>query len=146
MDIVKGGCRCRAVRYEITADKAPEIYCCHCLDCQCSSGSAFSQQGVLKDGTISATGPVIRSEVATRYGAISTQYWCERCGSRLWSTNSSRPGIAFLRAGTLDASDGIMPLAHIWTRRKQPWVIVPDGVATFEENAPPEAFAPLFLG
>jgi hypothetical protein len=59
----------------------------------------------------------------------------------LWNTNSKRPGIAVVRAGTLDASTTITPRAHIWTKSKQGWVAIPDGIPSWPENAPLDEFA-----
>ena len=37
---LQGGCACGAVRYRLTS--APMfVHCCHCLDCQRQTGSAF---------------------------------------------------------------------------------------------------------
>jgi len=41
---IEGGCRCGHIRYRVTADKLPNVYACHCRDCQTWSGSAFSLQ------------------------------------------------------------------------------------------------------
>ena len=35
-----GGCQCKGVRYQITAEPLT-VYVCHCTECQCQSASAF---------------------------------------------------------------------------------------------------------
>jgi hypothetical protein len=57
----------------------------------------------------------------------------------------SRPGIALLRAGTLDDSDAIVPRLHIWVKRKQPLVVLPEGVPAFEESAPMAEMAAIMM-
>lgn len=42
-----------------------------------------------------------------------------------------------VRAGTLDRSDELDIVAHIWVKRKQPWLKLPEGVATWPEGAQP---------
>jgi len=37
---IEGGCRCGAVRYRVKADKLPNVYACHCRDCQHASGGS----------------------------------------------------------------------------------------------------------
>jgi hypothetical protein len=37
-----------------------------------------------------------------------------------------------VRAGSLDDTSWLRPTAHIWTRSKQPWVVLPDGDRQFE--------------
>lgn len=118
----------------------PPVYCCHCLDCQTWSGSAFTEQGVIRDTAITAKGPVIVYRLQNASGSVSTQQLCGTCHSRLWNTNSARPGIAVVRAGTLDASDTLVPRFHMWIRRKQPWIVIADNVATFDESPTPAEF------
>ncbi|MBN8814627.1 MAG: GFA family protein [Sphingomonas sp.] len=131
---IEGGCRCGATRYTIAADRIDAIYSCHCTDCQRWSGSAFSEQAVVPEGTISATGPLIEFTLTTPSGAQSRQRACGVCHTRLWNTNSSRPGIVTVRAGTLDHNRTLAPRAHIWVKSKQPWVVLTDDVPTFEET------------
>jgi hypothetical protein len=76
----------------------------------------------------------------------SHQRMCGICHTRLYNTNTRRPGIAVMRAGTLDDSDRLDVVAHIWVKRKQPWLIVPDGVPSWPESAPPEDFLPMLMG
>ena len=37
-----------------------------------------------------------------------------------------------MRAGTLDRPWEVSPDAHIFTRSKLPWVVIPDGVPAFD--------------
>jgi len=134
--VLEGGCRCGACRYTLAVEAAPPVYCCHCRDCQTWSGSAFTQQAVAPAAAIDATGPIVDYAYSNRSGVTSTLHVCGTCHTRLWSTNAARPGIALLRAGTLDVSDTLVPRVHIWVKRKQPWISIPDEVPTFEENAP----------
>ncbi|MNE82268.1 hypothetical protein D3C80_1789790 [compost metagenome] len=46
-----------------------------------------------------------------------------------------------LRAGVLRGADRLAPLAHIWVKRKQPWISLPEGVAQWPESPTPEDFA-----
>jgi hypothetical protein len=139
--VIAGGCRCGAVRYTLAVERVDAVYCCHCTDCQRWSGSAFSEQAVVPDGVISAEGPVIEFVVTTPSGAESRQRACGVCHGRLWNTNSSRPGIATVRAGTLDHNRELAPRAHIWVKSKQPWLALPEGVPAFDETPPMHVFA-----
>ena len=62
---------------------------------------------------------------------------CGVCHARIYNSNSARPGVVVLRAGTLDRSDELDVVAHIWVKRKQPWLELPASVPTWPENAPP---------
>ena len=100
---IEGGCRCSEVRYRIVATDIPPIYCCHCRTCQTWSGSAFTEQALVAEAQITVTaGEVEIYRNITASGASSVQRLCGSCHTRLWNTNSARPGIAVVRAGILD--------------------------------------------
>ena len=67
-------------------------------------------------------------------GAVSTIWGCAMCKVRVFAENNTRPGFASLRCGTLDRSSEILIAAHLWISSKQPWVTIPDGVPTLQEQ------------
>ena len=136
---VEGGCRCGAVRYALAGDALPRVYACHCHVCQRWSGSAFSVQALVAEAALTVTGPVITYEITTE-DRTSTQRLCGTCHSRIYNTNTRRPGIAVLRAGTLDRSEELVCVAHIYTAYRQRWVTIPDGVPSWPEAAPAADF------
>ena len=69
----------------------------------------------------------------------STYRLCGECHSRLYSTTTRRPGIATVRAGTLDRSEELECVAHIFTASKQGWFPLPEGAPAFPDMPPPEA-------
>jgi hypothetical protein len=136
MSKIQGGCRCGAVRYTLALDSLPPTYACHCLDCQTWSGSAFSQQTFVPEASLSVTGPVTVYQLITPSGNVSLQRMCELCHTRIYNSNSARPGLVVVRAGTLDRSDELDVVAHIWVKRKQSWLSLPPDVPTWSESAP----------
>ena len=140
MDPVTGGCRCGAVRYTVDAAQATAAYACHCLDCQTWSGSAFSEQFIAPEAALSVTGPVETFELTSPAGRVSRQRVCGTCHTRVYNSNSARPGLVVVRAGTRDDSDHLTLAAHIWTKRKQPWLTLPEGTPSWPEGAPPADF------
>jgi hypothetical protein len=131
---IEGGCRCGAVRYTLDTDVLPRAYACHCHFCQTWSGSAFSLQVPLVEASLRVSGEPVIFELTGPSGAVSRQRMCGVCHTRVFNTNSARPGVAMLRAGTLDRSDELDVVAHIWTRRKQRWITIPAGVPTWPES------------
>jgi hypothetical protein len=148
MDTIEGGCRCGRIRYRVTADKLPAAYACHCRDCQTWSGSAFSLQFILPENQLEVTGePLLYERTSPESGRTSYQRGCPTCMTRIYNTNSARPGLAVVRAGTLDRSDELNVVAHIWTKRKMKGIVIPDDVPSWPEAAPPADFAAaLFRG
>ena len=138
---IEGGCRCGRVRYRVAMGELPKAYACHCLDCQTWSGSAFSVQFVLPEDQLEVTGePALYERVSPESGRTSRQRACPVCFTRVFNTNSARPGLAVVRAGTLDRSDELSIAAHIWTKRKMGGTVIPADVPTWSEGAPPADF------
>lgn len=135
-----GGCRCGAVRYRLNAPQMPRAYACHCLDCQTWSGSAFSEQMIVPEASLSVAGDVAIYQLLGASGHSSRQRMCPVCHTRVFNTNTARPGLAVIRAGTLDDSQMIDVVAHIWAKRKQPWLGIAEGVPTWLEAAPAADF------
>jgi len=137
--MITGQCRCGAVTYAMTLDALPPIYACHCHICQRVSGSAFSVQALVPENTLTVSGPVFVREIVTE-DRTSVQRYCGECYARIYNTNTRRPGIAVVRAGTLDRSEELVCKAHIFTDFKQQWVTIPDDVPQWGEFAPPDEF------
>lgn len=142
--MISGGCRCGACRYEIALDALPPVYACHCHICQRWSGSAFSLQALVQEDALSVTGPVAIYELVTE-DRTSIQRLCGTCHSRLYNTNTRRPGVAVVRAGTLDRSEELACRAHIFTAYKQGWVTIPPDVPSWPEAAPAMDFVKTML-
>ena len=132
---LEGDCRCGETRYAIAIDTVPPAYACHCHQCQRWSGSAFAVQIIVPEAALSVTGPVIVYERTTE-DRTSFQRICGVCHTRIYNTNTRRPGVAVVRAGTLDRSEEVDCVAHIFTAFKQKWVMIPETVPSWPEGAP----------
>jgi hypothetical protein len=142
---IYGGCFCGAVRYELARDSLPKVYCCHCRDCQKRSGSAFNETAVVRLSDLKVTGPVAVYEREMPGGGKGGVHICGTCSSPLLSASDQSP-LAGLRPGSLDDSYKIVPVAHIWTSRRQPWVTIPQDVPSWPEAPPPKQFAAALRG
>ncbi len=132
-DNLEGGCACGAVRYRLTS--APMfVHCCHCLDCQRQTGSAFVLNALIETDRIEllAREP-IPTGVPTDSGQPHNIYRCVACHVALWSDYGGRPKLRFVRIGTLDNPAVLSPDVHIHVRSKVPWVKLPHSVPSFEE-------------
>jgi hypothetical protein len=57
---------------------------------------------------------------------------CVHCKTPLWSRHGSlKSKICYVKVGALDNAHTFPPLAHIYVRSKQPWVLLDDGVSRF---------------
>lgn len=133
-----GECECGAVSYRVTSD-AVHIYACHCLSCQTRSSSAFGEHAMVHASDFVCNGTTV-TRSRTSGGIQFNEVFCDSCLSRVYNRNSLLPDMIFLRAGTLADSQELEPIAHIWTKRKQRWVVLPEDVPSFEESPTPEQF------
>jgi len=134
-----GQCRCGQVQLQLQIESAP-LYACHCLNCQRWSGSAFALHMLCPAQAIEISGSTL-AYTHTTEGHTSTQYACGTCFTRLFNETDAAPGMRVLGVGILHDADRLAPLAHIWVKRKQPWVSLPEGVAQWPESPTPEEFA-----
>ena len=143
-----GGCSCGAVRYRLAAEPL-FVHCCHCLNCQRQTGSAFVINLLIERGRVEVTaGEPDTVDVPRDDGSAQRIYRCPVCEVAVFS-EYTRPEIWFVRAGTLDDPASVAPDVHIYTRTKLPWVTLPPAVPAFDVYYdmrslwPPESLARL---
>jgi hypothetical protein len=74
----------------------------------------------------------LASHLTQRYG--SDLAVCGTCGTRLYGERDGRPETVSLRAGTLDDTSWLAPVAHFFTRSAQSWVQPAPGAQCFESQ------------
>jgi hypothetical protein len=127
----EGGCACGAVRYRLTSDPL-FIHCCHCLNCQRQTGSAFVINLLIETDRVELlAGDPQPVEVPRDDGSSQTIFRCPTCQVAVFS-QYTHPGVRFVRAGTLDQPSSVTPDVHIYTRSKLGWVTLPDSTPAFE--------------
>lgn len=129
----EGGCACGKVRYRLTDDPIV-VHCCHCRSCQRETGSAFVLNAVIEADRVELLGDEPeRIDTPSDSGNGQPTFRCPDCKVALWSHYSGAGDKAdFVRVGTLDDPDACPPDVHIFTRSKQPWVVLPEGAEAFE--------------
>jgi hypothetical protein len=131
-DLVReGGCSCGAVRYRLTSEPL-FTHCCHCLNCQRQTGSAFVINVLIEADRVELlAGDPEPVDVPRDDGTTQTIFRCPTCRVAVFS-QYGRPEVRFVRAGTLDDPASVAPDVHIYTRSKVPWVTLPGSVPAFE--------------
>jgi hypothetical protein len=126
-----GGCSCGAVRYRLTSEPL-FVHCCHCLNCQRQTGSAFVVNLLIEADRVELpAGEPQPVDVPRDDGSTQRIFRCPTCQVAVFS-NYGRPEIRFVRGGTLDDPSGVAPDVYIYTRSKLPWITLPDAVPAFE--------------
>jgi hypothetical protein len=122
----EGGCTCRTVRYRLTSEPL-FVHCCHCRWCQRETGSAFVLNALIESTCVELLqGDVEVVDTPSESGTGQKIARCPKCRIALWSNYGGRGDrVRFVRVGTLDDPDRFPPDIHIFTRSKQPWVVLP---------------------
>ena len=126
-----GGCSCGEVRYRLTSD-ALFVHCCHCLNCQRQTGSAFVVNLLIEAERLQVSGEPQPVDVPRDDGSAQRVYRCPSCQVAVFS-EYGWPEVRFVRGGTLDEPSAVKPDVHIYTRSKVPWVRLPGDTPAFEE-------------
>jgi hypothetical protein len=108
------------------------VHCCHCLNCQRQTGSAFVINLLLEaDRMELLTGEPRPVDVPREDGSMQRIYRCPSCQVAVYS-EYGRPEVRFVRAGTLDEPSSVVPDVHIFTRSKVPWVTLRESTPAFD--------------
>ena len=127
----EGGCACGAVRYRLTSDPL-FTHCCHCLNCQRQTGSAFVINLLIEADRVELlSGAPQAVDVPRDDGSTQRISRCPTCQVAVYS-DYGRPEVLFVRAGTLDQPGSVSPDVHIFTKSKLSWVTLPESVPAFE--------------
>ncbi len=70
-------------------------------------------------------------------GSTMHRRFCSQCGTQIFSEAEERPGVTFIRAGTLDDPDLAVPSATIWTRSAPAWACFDPDLPEIEGQPPP---------
>ena len=142
MKTLEGGCSCGAVRYRL-ASEPMFVHCCHCLNCQKHTGSAFVINLLIEATRVQLQGTAPEPVVMPRNGGTPNRIFrCPTCRVAVWSEYGGRAEVLFVRGGTLDDPSAVSPDVHIYTRSKLPWVRLPENVPAFEVYYDPKALWP----
>jgi hypothetical protein len=129
----EGGCSCGAIRYRLASDPL-FTHCCHCLNCQRQTGSAFVINLLIESDRVEllagepAPFAVPRDAAGKRKQKI---FRCPTCLVAVFSQYTS-PHVRFVRGGTLDDPARVKPDVHIYTRSKVSWLTLPESVPAFK--------------
>jgi hypothetical protein len=127
----EGGCACGAVRYRL-ASEPMFVHCCHCLNCQRQTGSAFVVNLLIEADRVELLARTPQPVDAPRDGGgVQRIFRCTQCQVAVFS-EYTRPEVRFVRGGTLDEPAGVTPDVHIFTRSKVGWVALPEDTPAFE--------------
>jgi hypothetical protein len=128
-----GGCLCGAVRYRLLGDPLATAVC-HCTHCQKQSGGVFSTNLVVPEAAYEQTGDTKVYEDRGDSGQPVLRNFCGACGSPILSRAAVIPGMALVKAGTLDDMTGISPSVEVYCDHAAAWVQPIPGASRFAQG------------
>lgn len=118
--MITGRCLCGAVEYRCPG---PALFCvvCHCRDCQRASGSIGVPVVGVRASAFTCSGPIRQVRTIGGSGQGAVRNFCAECGSMLFGTPESVPGLVTLYAGSLDDPEAFAPTDALFTRHRPAW-------------------------
>jgi hypothetical protein len=128
--MVRGGCYCRAVRYEIDAEPVSRTVC-HCTICRHTSGAPL-----VAWFSVPAASFRFMSDEPARFKSSehATRTFCASCGTPLTFQSSRSPGEIDVTTCSLDEPNQVPPADHTFVRSKLSWVTVADGLPEYQTS------------
>jgi hypothetical protein len=131
--MIKGGCHCGKVAFEITG-RVTSFKHCHCNTCRKFHGSVYGSSALVDSEHFK----IVRGrEHLSAYLSSPTKrrYFCANCGCHVFAV---APYVGhektILRIGTLDPDHGLKPEAHIHVRDKADWYDILDQLPQYPDN------------
>jgi hypothetical protein len=129
-DVRTGGCRCGAIRYEVTGPPVASV-ACHWRDCQYVSGGGANYSMVFQRAGFKLKGtPRVYKAKPTSGGS----FFCESCGVHVFSGPDSSPQLVSVKVGSLDDRSDFKVQADIWMKSAPPWHRPHEGAKQIEGN------------
>ena len=116
---VTGGCLCGALRI-VAVGEPHRVGLCHCLDCRKVSGALFAAAAIFPSAAVTITG---------NFADYQGRCFCPRCGSSVFGRTGDE---VELTLGALDGIDVFAPSYELWTKRREGWLPVFEGMRGFE--------------
>ena len=129
-DFREGGCSCGEVRYRLTSEPL-FTHCCHCLNCQRQTGSAFVINLLIETDRVELlAGEPQPVDVPRSGGKKQRIFRCPTCQVAVFSRYTPRGHPVRSRRHARRPVER-RPDVHIYTRSKLSWVTLPDSVPAF---------------
>ena len=125
--MLRGGCFCRAVRYEIDAEPSSRT-ACHCTICRHTSGAPFVAWFSVP---VASSRFVSDEPAAFKSSEQATRTFCASCGTPLTFQSTRSPGELDITTCSLDEPEHVPPRDHTFLRSKLSWVKLADGLPAY---------------
>ncbi len=133
--MIKGGCLCGAVRYEVSQLPDDDVGYCHCRMCQKALGGLFGYfvafTGAEHGGTFQFTHGDPKFYRSSEW---AERGFCPECGTPLVFRDTETIGVMI---GSLDYPEDFPPTAHSGIESQVPWLKFDDGLPRWKTEDDP---------
>lgn len=130
-----GGCLCGGVQFRIASEIAP-VQVCHCSLCRKAQGGPFATNTPVNTRDFE----LLRgADLLTVYASSpgKQRVFCRTCGSPIYSSKDSLPGVIRVRAGLINEPLAVRAAAHFYVGSRANWWEINDDLPQFEAALPP---------
>jgi hypothetical protein len=127
--VYTGHCLCGGIQFRITSELAP-IEVCHCQQCRRAQGTPIATNSPIRsDAFVLIDGQDLLAEYESSPG--KKRVFCRRCGSPIYSSRLSKPGVLRIRVGLINEPVAARPIAQFHLADKCSWWPVSDSLPQF---------------
>jgi len=123
----RGGCLCRAVRYEIRGP-IRGVLVCHCVECRRWCGQAWAATAARRDDLAVTSNAALSWIASPASDTNARRGFCAECGSCLFWDAPGFDAIA-VAAGSVDDPTGLEVIGHTYVGQAAGYAVVPGDVA-----------------
>ncbi|MBB6410176.1 GFA family protein [Mesorhizobium sangaii] len=125
-----GGCRCGAVRFEVSAEPHHVSYC-HCGDCRRASGAPVSAFVGFPVDQVAFTGKALKMY---ENGPV-TRSFCGICGSPIAYVDERLEDVIYFTLGAMDVPADFPPTLHAYVSEQLPFLHMPDDLPRYSKTS-----------
>jgi hypothetical protein len=138
MTAITGGCLCKQVRFEASAQPIA-MRLCWCRDCQYFASGNATVNVVFRSEAVKIQGELRDYQSVADSGARMHRRFCPNCGTHVFSASESRPHLLIIRNGALDDTELLEPSATIWVDSAPQWAWIDEALPRHTGQPPPVA-------
>ena len=115
-----GSCACKSVQFEVSG-AFERTGKCHCSDCQKFTGGGPNYWGMVRTDQLEVTrGDPSSFSKQGDSGGLVHRYFCQACGTPLWSGLENRP-IFIVKLGAFDTAPDVQIGSARYETSAPPW-------------------------
>ena len=117
-------CNCGQLKARVTGEPI-RISVCHCLACQCRTGSVFAMQARFERSNVSVEGTSKQYVRIADSGNQCIQSFCPECGATVFYRLNTAPEVIAIPVGAFADPQFPPPRFSVYEARKHAWVQMP---------------------